>query len=164
MKKSLDTKKGFTLIELLVVVAIIGILAAVGVVAYSGYTSGAKNNVVKQNHKTITSAIAREVIVCDTEGKIDRFTWHLGTIKTYTNCFRAFDQGVVDEHFIFVGLKNPFVKSSRSKAVDILWDEKAVIAGTGKTIGNTFVLSNNNILSIKTYLKDGTILSNDIQY
>ncbi len=45
--------KGFTLIELLVVVAIIGILAAVGVVAYSGYTKSAKIKAAQQNLKDL---------------------------------------------------------------------------------------------------------------
>ena len=40
-------RKAFTLIDLLVVVAIIGILAAVGVVAYNGYTNSAKAATMK---------------------------------------------------------------------------------------------------------------------
>ena len=35
-----ESFKGFTLIELLVVVAILGIISAIGVVAYNGYISG----------------------------------------------------------------------------------------------------------------------------
>jgi len=55
-------QKGFTLIELLVVVAIIGILAAVGVTAYSGYTTGAKQNVTKSNHKLVVKFITTTML------------------------------------------------------------------------------------------------------
>ena len=61
----MKNNKGFTLIELLVVVAIIGILAAVGVVAYNGYTSSAKMNATKSNHASVIKYIAAELQKCN---------------------------------------------------------------------------------------------------
>ena len=58
-------KNGFTLIELLVVVAIIGILAAVGIVAYSGYTTSAKKNTIKSRHDTIVKFFKAEFEKCN---------------------------------------------------------------------------------------------------
>ena len=57
-------RNGFTLIELLVVVAIIGILAAVGTVAYNGYTSAAKSSAAKANFRLVFNYMAMETKKC----------------------------------------------------------------------------------------------------
>ncbi len=64
----MKNNKGFTLIELLVVVAIIGILAAVGVVAYNGYTKSAKINASKSNQASVVKYIAAELQKCNLGG------------------------------------------------------------------------------------------------
>ena len=61
----MKNNKGFTLIELLVVVAIIGILAAVGVVAYNGYTKSAKINAAKSNNASVVKYLAAEIQKCN---------------------------------------------------------------------------------------------------
>ena len=55
---------GFTLIELLVVVAIIGVLAAVGVIAFNGFMERAKINSTKSPHKTVVNYIQTEFQRC----------------------------------------------------------------------------------------------------
>ena len=57
----LKSKKGFTLIELMVVVAIIGVLALLGLRLYTGQQMKAKNAIVKANAGTIQTLIQAEL-------------------------------------------------------------------------------------------------------
>ena len=74
-------RKAFTLIELLVVVAIIGILAAVGVVAYNGYTKSAKSSAIKSNFKIVSKYVSAELIKCQIGD--DNIFINSGSYKVY---------------------------------------------------------------------------------
>ena len=90
-------QKGFTLIELLVVVAIIGILAAVGVVAYSGYTTGAKKNAIKSNFKLVQKYVSAELMKCQI-GHTDIFI-NSGSRKV--SCSAVQDAGRISAAMVF---------------------------------------------------------------
>jgi len=60
--------KSFTLIELLIVVAIIGILAGVGIPMYQGYVTQAKINTTLSNHHLTVKLMRVILLDCSTKG------------------------------------------------------------------------------------------------
>ena len=71
-------QKGFSLVELLVVVAIIGVLAGVGIVGYQSYTDSAKERVAIANLNSVHRFIDTELTLLNnniqtTSGAINSF-------------------------------------------------------------------------------------------
>ena len=107
----MSKNKGFTLIELLVVVAIIGILAAVGVVAYSGYTKSAKRNATLAQHEKAIKFIQNNLGLCDVQGG---GTLELSSTRSF-NCDLVANKGNIKNlnniligYFLDLGWKNPY--------------------------------------------------------
>ena len=136
-------RSAFTLIELLVVVAIIGILAAVGVVAYNGYTSSAKKSAATANHKNVVKYIINEVMKCST-GVSEAMGGELDCSKQGLNNWKDYVAKAVERSLS--EFKNPYNTS-----------ETAVTHGGGITndvhVGYTRMLSPGLKIQVMTCVK-----------
>ena len=126
--------KAFTLIELLVVVAIIGILAAVGVVAYNGYTSSAKKAVVKANFNNVVKWIQADAAKCMIDGgNVFRQYNDSGGGQSHpcsdTTSNGPFHEGNLQSHIGSKNMtRNPYGNISYDRACDMAksWGEKGI--------------------------------------
>ena len=130
--------KGFTLIELLIVVAIIGILAGVGVPMYNGYMATAKVQSATTNHKNVKSFVAATLTKCSTGSQYVT----LGSSNRYCNQNASTWASYFITYFNSIN-KNPYGKN-------VFNGTDSATSSGGPRLGLTGIGSSGNRIAIRT--------------
>ena len=130
---------GFTLIELLIVVAIIGILAGVGLPMFQGFMGTAKVNATKENHARIKSYIGATFSKCSAGSSYV-------TLPGYGNISCSYNAATWDRYFrnyfnSYAGFKNP-----HNGAYAAVYESSS----TSPYLGSTFIYGSGNTMYIRT--------------
>ena len=144
----MKNNKGFTLIELLVVVAIIGILAAVGTVAYTGYTNAAKVNASKTLHSSAAKYLAAEIQKCTLNSSGTSMDGDITCDGTGEAATKPTAANYVKHYVENIAPKNPHTPSAAGTAT-------TAPATDAEVTGTLYLTTVDDTITLKIWAEDG---------